>query len=284
MQRVTIHDVRAYKTRGERFAMVTAYDYTSAQLVDRAGLPLILVGDSLGTVVQGRDTTIPVTLDEVIYHTRMVMRGSHRALVVADMPFMTYRDVPTGLESAARLFQEGRPQAVKLEGGGEMVDVVAAIVSRGIPVMGHLGYTPQSVHQFGRQVVRGKTPDQAHHILEEARRLEDAGAFALVLECVPTALARIVTDRLHIPTIGIGSGPGCDGQVQVWHDLLGLYTDFVPRHAKQYARLADTIETALTSYAEEVRDGQFPTERHAASLPDETLRTLIQEVEPSKTA
>ncbi len=284
MQRVTIHDLRAYKTRGERFAMVTAYDYTSAQLVDRAGLPLLLVGDSVGTVVQGRDNTIPVTLDDMVYHTKMVVRGSHRALVVADLPFMTYRDAAMGLDTAARLFQEGRAHAVKLEGGGPMVDVVGTIVAHGIPVMGHLGYTPQSVHQFGRQIVRGKTPDQAHVILDEARRLEAAGAFALVLECVPTDLAHMVTDQLHIPTIGIGSGPHCDGQVQVWHDLLGLYTDFVPRHTKQYARLADTIENALLTYAAEVRDGVFPNERHAASMPEETLRLLLQEVGPSKTA
>jgi len=284
MQRVTIHDIRAYKTRGERFAMVTAYDYTSAQLVDRAGLPLLLVGDSVGTVVQGRDNTIPVTLDDIVYHTKMVVRGSHRALVVADLPFMTYRDATMGLDTAARLFQEGRAQAVKLEGGGPMVEVVATIVAHGIPVMGHLGYTPQSVHQFGRQIVRGKTPDQAHDILDEARRLEAAGAFALVLECVPTDLAHMVTEQLHIPTIGIGSGPHCDGQVQVWHDLLGLYTDFVPRHTKQYARLADIIENALLTYAGEVRDGAFPNERHAASMPEETLRLLLQEVGPSKTA
>ncbi|MCC7495561.1 MAG: 3-methyl-2-oxobutanoate hydroxymethyltransferase [Fimbriimonadaceae bacterium] len=276
--RVTVQDLADYKRRDEKFAMVTAYDYTSAQLVDRAGLPLILVGDSLGTVVQGHDSTIPVTLQDIVYHSRMVVRGSQRAMVVGDLPFMSYRDAAQGLESAARLFQEGRVQAVKLEGGGKMAEVVAAIVEHGIPVMGHLGYTPQSAYQFGKQIVRGKTREQAHAIRDEARRLADAGAFAVVLECVPAALARMVTSELAVPTIGIGSGPDTDGQVQVWHDLLGLYADFVPRHAKQYARLAETIEGALTDYQDEVRAGLFPTERHASSLPEETLRALLQEV------
>ncbi|NUP98374.1 MAG: 3-methyl-2-oxobutanoate hydroxymethyltransferase [Armatimonadetes bacterium] len=282
--RTKIQDVYGYKQRGEKFAMVTAYDYTSAQFVDRAGLPLILVGDSLGTVVQGHDTTIPVTIEDIIYHARMVVRGSQQAMVVADMPFMTYRDPAQGLETAARLFRDGRVQAVKLEGGGRMVPVVEAIVEHGIPVMGHLGYTPQSVHQFGKQIVRGKTPAQARGLLQDAHRLEEAGAFALVLECVPGPLAAIITAQVGIPTIGIGSGPDCDGQVQVWHDLLGLYHDFVPRHAKQYAQLGEAIETALKQYATEVREQVFPTERHASSLPDDMLRMLIQEVNPPRSA
>lgn len=282
--RTTVHDLQAFKERGERFCMVTAYDYTSAQLVDRAGLPIILVGDSLGTVVQGQDTTIPVTLDAVVYHTRMVARGAQQAMIVGDMPFMTYRSVPEALETAGRLIQEGRAQAVKLEGAGPRLEMITALVDNGIPVMGHLGYTPQSVHSFGRKIVRGKTAHQAAEILSDAQRLEDAGAFAVVLECVPTQLAAMVTDRLHIPTIGIGSGPGTDGQVQVWHDMLGLYTDFVPRHAKQYADLATIITDALSAYATEVREGQFPQERHGSRLPDETLRELIQEVSPQRTA
>lgn len=282
--RTKIQDVYGYKQRGEKFAMVTAYDYTSAQIVDRAGLPLILVGDSLGTVIQGHDTTIPVTLDDIIYHARMVVRGTRRAMVVADLPFMTYRDPAQGLETAARLFRDGRVQAVKLEGGGRMIPVVEAIVEHGIPVMGHLGYTPQSVHQFGKQIVRGKTAAQARTILQEAHRLEEAGAFALVLECVPAPLAAIVTAQVGIPTIGIGSGPDCDGQVQVWHDLLGLYHDFVPRHAKQYAKLGEAIEEALKQYAHEVREQVFPTDRHGSSMPEDSLRTLIQEVNPQRSA
>lgn len=282
--RVTIQDLHDRKRRGEKFAMVTAYDYTAAQIADRAGLPMLLVGDSLGTVVQGQNTTIPVTLDEVVYHARMVVRGSQRAMVVGDLPFMTYRDPDQGLDSAARLVREGRVQAVKLEGGQKMVEVVAAIVEHGIPVMGHLGYTPQSAHQLGRQIVRGKTSEQAHEILAEAHRLEQAGAFSLVLECVPAPLAAMVTAQLHIPTIGIGSGPDTDGQVQVWHDLLGLYTDFVPRHVKRFLNLAETIEGALADYAEEVRCGSFPTDRHASSMPEETLRALMREVGSSQTA
>jgi 3-methyl-2-oxobutanoate hydroxymethyltransferase len=282
--RVTVSDVQGFKRRGERFAMVTAYDYTSAQMVDRAGLPLILVGDSLGTVIQGHDTTVPVTLDQVVYHAGMVVRGSAQALVVGDLPFMTYATVADGLRSAARLFQEAGVQAVKLEGGGPTVEVVAALVERGIPVMAHLGYTPQSVHQFGRQIVRGKTVDQAQQILEDARALEDAGAFAVVLECVPAPLAAKVTGELVVPTIGIGSGPDCDGQVQVWHDLLGLYSDFVPRHAKQYARLAEAGVEALQAYAREVREAEFPTQRHASSMPEEALRALMQEVKEQQRA
>ncbi|MBI2301864.1 MAG: 3-methyl-2-oxobutanoate hydroxymethyltransferase [Armatimonadetes bacterium] len=281
--RVAIQDFQHLRDQGERFVLVTAYDYTSAQLADRAGIPALLVGDSLGTVVQGHDTTIPVTLDDVVYHCRMVVRGSSKAMVIGDLPFMTYPDAEHGLASAGRLFQEGRVQAVKLEGGGRMVEVVQAIVDHGIPVMGHLGYTPQSVHRFGKQIVRGKTLEQARLLLNEARRLEDAGAFSIVLECVPSALAGLITRSLHIPTIGIGSGPETDGQVQVWHDLLGLYTDFVPRHAKPYAHLAETIVAALESYSTEVREGVFPTERHASAMPEEALR-MLRESELFRTA
>ena len=282
--RTTVHDLQAFKERGERFCMVTAYDYTAAQLVDRAGLPVILVGDSLGTVMQGQDSTIPVTLDAVIYHTRMVARGAQRAMIVGDLPFMTYRSVAEALDSGAKLVQEGRAQAVKLEGAGPRLDMIEALADNGIPVMGHLGYTPQSAHAFGRKIVRGKTAHQAAEILADAQRLQDAGAFAIVLECVPGQLAAMVTDRLSIPTIGIGSGPGTDGQVQVWHDMLGLYTDFVPRHVKQYADLASVITEALSRYASEVRESVFPQEAHGSKLPDETLRELIREVETSQTA
>lgn len=282
--RVAVHDLQALCDRGERFAMVTAYDYTSGQLVDRAGLPVILVGDSLGTVIQGHDTTIPVTLDDIIYHCRAVVRGARRALVVGDLPFMTYSSVAEGLRSAARLFQEGRVQAVKLEGGGDRVPVVEAIVDHGIPVMGHLGYTPQSAHLFGRKVVRGKTAEQAEIILADAQRLQDAGAFAVVLECVPAPLAAMVTARLRIPTIGIGSGPECDGQVQVWHDMLGLFTDFQPRHAKIYVNLAELITAALAAYQDDVQQGAFPDDRHSVSMPEEALRALLKVVDGQQTA
>lgn len=282
--RVAVHDLQAMSDRGEKFAMVTAYDYTSGQLVDRAGLPIILVGDSLGTVIQGHDTTIPVTLDDIIYHARAVVRGARRALVVGDLPFMTYPSVAEGLRSAARLFQEGRVQAVKLEGGGERIPVVEAVVDHGVPVMGHLGYTPQSAHLFGRKVVRGKTAEQAEQILADAQRLQDAGAFAVVLECIPAPLAAMVTARLRIPTIGIGSGPDCDGQVQVWHDMLGLYTDFQPRHAKVYVNLAEQVTAALAAYQDDVRQAAFPDERHSSTMPDEALRALIKLVDEQRTA
>lgn len=277
--RVTIGDLLELKRRGERFAMVTAYDYTSARLAERAGLPLMLVGDSVGTVIQGHDTTLPVTLDQMVYHAQMVVRGSDHALVVGDLPFMTYASVADALRNAARLFQEAGVQAVKLEGADDMLEVVSALTTHGLPVMGHLGYTPQSVHSFGRQIVRGKTVSQARKLIDDAVALQEAGAFAVVLECVPAPLAARVTATLRVPTIGIGSGPGCDGQVQVWHDLLGLFPDFVPRHAGQYAKLGDLATEALKVYAAEVAEGAFPSDKHSSALPDETMRALLQAVE-----
>lgn len=277
--RLAVHDLQGFSDRGERFVMVTAYDYTSARLAERAGVPALLVGDSLGTVVQGHDTTLPVTLDDIIYHARAVVRGCAEPLIVADLPFMTYATPAEGLRAAGRLLQEAGVQAVKLEGGVDRVETVALLVSHGIPVMGHLGYTPQSAHLFGRKVVRGKTVEQAEQILSDAEALQSAGCFAIVLECLPAPLAAIVTARLRVPTIGIGSGPDCDGQIQVWHDLLGLYPDFQPRHAKQYADLGSVITAALEAYREEVAAGGFPTERHSSTMPEEALRALIKEVE-----
>lgn len=256
--RRTFSDLLKMKRNDERFTMVTAYDYTSAQLVERSGIPVVLVGDSLGMVFAGHETTLPVTLDEMIYHCRAVVRGTRSSLVVGDMPFNTYPDPDTGLRSAARLLQEAGVQAVKLEGGREVCSIVSRITQRGIPVMGHLGFTPQSVHAFGNKIVRGKNLDEARALLEDARALQEAGCFAVVLECVPSALAQEVSASLTIPTIGIGSGLHCDGQVQVWHDMLGLYTDFVPRHVKRYARLAELIEAALKQFDEEVRGARFP--------------------------
>lgn len=277
--RLKITDVQGFKDRGEKFAMVTAYDFTSAALVDRAGLPLVLVGDSLGTVVQGHDTTVPVTLDQMIYHAQMVVRGCASPLVVGDLPFMSYLDVATGLRSSARLLQEAGVQAVKLEGAGSTLDVIAALTERGIPVMGHLGYTPQSVHAFGKQIVRGKTVEQARRLMADARALADAGVFSLVLECVPAPLAARITADASVPTIGIGSGSACDGQVQVWHDLLGLGGEFVPRHAKPYAQLGESAIEALQAYGREVGEGRFPTDRHSSTLPETTMRALLASVE-----
>lgn len=276
--RTTILDVQKMKTRGERIPMVTAYDYTSAQIADRAGVPLLLVGDSLGMVVLGHASTVPVTLDEMLHHIRAVVRGSEQALVIGDLPFLTYTTTEQAIASARRVLQEAGAQAVKLEGGVAVAPIVARLVELGVPVMGHIGFTPQSVNQIGMRV-QGKHADQAAQLIMDAMALEAAGAFAIVLELVPAALAQAITTRLHIPTIGIGAGVNCDGQVQVWHDLLGLYTDFKPRHAKRYAELADTIGAALASYAAEVRAGSFPTTEHSSTMDEAALRAAIERVE-----
>lgn len=274
--RVTISDIQRMRDKGERFCMLTAYDYTSAQILDAAGIPLLLVGDSLGVVIQGHETTIPVTVDEIIYHTRAVLRGARRALVVADLPFMSYTITPEqALTNAARLIQEGGAQAVKLEGGAPVAGLVRRLTESGIPVMGHLGFTPQSVHQIGLRV-QGKRADTARRLLADAQTLEEAGAFAVVLELVPAPLAQAITERLRIPTIGIGAGADTSGQVQVWHDLLGLYSDMQPRHTKRYLPLAETIAQALHTYQQEVRDGSFPTAANAATMDAEELRKALE--------
>lgn len=274
--RVTIRDIQRMKAAGERIPMLTAYDYTTAQLVDAAGVPLILVGDSLGMVVLGYSSTVPVTLDDIVHHTRAVVRGAQRALIVGDMPFLTYTTPEQALQTAGRLLQEGGCQAVKLEGGAAVADTVARLEAAGIPVMGHLGYTPQSEHTLGRRV-QGRSVEAARQLLEDARALEAAGAFAVVLELVPEQLARAVTERLRIPTIGIGAGAGCDGQVQVLHDMLGLYTDFVPKHAKRYRQLGAEIQAAVSDYVREVREGAFPGKEHASSIDEATLRQALDE-------
>jgi len=273
--RITINDIRNLEEKGEIFTMVTAYDYSTAKIVDQVGIPLILVGDSLGMVVLGYESTIPVTLDVMLHHTKAVVRGTERALVVGDMPFMTYHTSPEdAMRNAARFIQEAGAQAVKLEGGVTVAEKVKRIVECGIPVMGHIGLTPQSINQFGGHKAQGKTPEAAVKILEDARALEEAGAFAVVLETVPAQLASLITEKISIPTIGIGAGPGCNGQVQVINDLLGSYTDFVPRHAKQYAKLADIISGALTEYYNEVRAGTFPTKKHGSSIDESVLAEL----------
>lgn len=281
--RTTILDIQKMKQRGERIPMVTAYDYTSAQIVDRAGIPMILVGDSLGMVVLGHQTTVPVSLDEMLHHARAVVRGSQQALIVGDMPFLTYTDIDQALRNAGRFLQEAGVQAVKLEGGAPVLPIVRRLVELGIPVMGHLGFTPQSVNQIGLRV-QGRQADQAAQLVEDALALEEAGAFAIVLELIPAELAREITARLRVPTIGIGAGPWCDGQVQVWHDLLGLYTDFVPRHARRYATLAETITDALQRYSTEVRQGDFPTLEHAASMDQRDLEEALRQVDVQETA
>ncbi len=272
--RLTILDIQRMKRRGERIPMVTAYDYTSAQIVDRAGIPLILVGDTLAMVMLGHPTTLPVSLDEMLHHIRAVVRGSQQALVVGDLPFLTYTTVEQAVHSAGRVLQETGAQAVKLEGGTSVAPTVQRLVELGIPVMGHIGFTPQSVNQMGVRV-QGKRAGRARQLIEDALALQQAGVFSLVLELVPAELAHAITARLRIPTIGIGAGSGCDGQVQVWHDMLGLYTDFVPRHARRYATLADTIATALQQYATDVREGTFPTLEHSSSMDAQELQAAL---------
>ena len=272
---MTIRDIAQMKVRGELIPMVTAYDYTTARIADSAGIPILLVGDSLGMVVLGHDSTIPVTMEDMIHHVKTVVRGSEKALVVADLPFMTYQvDHAQALTNAARLLQEGGAQTVKLEGGETVAETVHRIAEAGIPVMGHIGLTPQSVNAFGGYRVRGRQRKEAVQLLKDAKALEEAGAYSVVLELVPTPLARLISQRLTIPTIGIGAGPGCDGQVQVLHDMLGLFTDFVPRHAKRYANLGETIKEAFIQYAQEVRDGEFPTDQESFGMDEELLNEL----------
>jgi 3-methyl-2-oxobutanoate hydroxymethyltransferase len=260
VRRVTTHRIQAMKDRGERFPMITAYDFTSARLADAAGMPVILVGDSLGQVILGYDSTIPVTVDDMVRATAAVVRGAQRALIVADMPFMSYQvDAEAALRNAGRLLQEGGAQAVKLEGGRPVVQTVRRLSDAGIAVMGHIGLTPQSVHRLGGYRVQGRDERAAEALVEDALALQDAGAFSIVLELIPADLASRVTASLRIPTIGIGAGPGCSGQVQVLHDLLGMH-EFKPKHTRRYAELGPVIQDALRRYADDVRSGQFPSE------------------------
>jgi len=273
--RITINQIKEMKQKGEKITMLTAYDYATAKLVDEAEIPLILVGDSLGMVVLGYESTIPVTMEEMLHHTKAVVRGTKKAMVIGDMPFMTYHvSVEDALYNAASFIQEGGAQAVKLEGGVTVAEKVKRIVECGIPVMGHIGLTPQSIHQFGGFKLQGKTPEAAARMLEDARALEEAGAFAIVLETVPTPLARLISAKISIPTIGIGAGPDCDGQVQVINDILGSFADFVPRHAKQYAKLTDIISQAVAQYHQEVKAGKFPTEKQSSAMDEKLLAEL----------
>jgi 3-methyl-2-oxobutanoate hydroxymethyltransferase len=260
--RTTVLSLAGKKRRGERISMLTAYDFAFARIFDAAGIDVLLVGDSLGNVVQGLDTTLPVTLDEMVYHTRLVARGARRALVVGDMPFGSYQASPQdAVRSAARFLKEGGAQAVKLEGGEVAREAIARIAAAGIPVMGHVGLTPQSVHALGGFRVQGRGDAGRERVLADARAVEAAGAFAVVLEGIPADLAAEVTSVLRIPTIGIGAGPGCDGQVLVMHDMLGL-NDWTPGFVKQYADLGAAAARAARAFAEEVADGKFPAAEH----------------------
>jgi 3-methyl-2-oxobutanoate hydroxymethyltransferase len=257
-------DLKTKKKRGEKIAMLTAYDATMARILDRAGVDVLLVGDSLGMVILGHETTLPVTLDDVLHHAKAVSRGARRALVVADMPFLTFQvSTAEAVRNAGRLLQEGGAAAVKIEGGRPVLDVVQRLVDIGIPVMGHLGLTPQAVHQLGGFRQQAADPEQAERLLDDARALEAAGVFALVLESIPAELARAVTGELQIPTIGIGAGPWCDGQVLVSYDAFGLFDEFVPPFVKQYARLGEAMTDAARQYIREVREGRFPPAKPA---------------------
>ncbi len=272
--RVNIAQIKEMKQKGEKIAMLTAYDYSTAKIVDEVGVPLILVGDSLGMVVLGYETPIPVTMDVMIHHTKAVVRGTNKALIVGDMPFMTYHiSIEDALRNAARFIQEAGCQSVKLEGGVTVADKVKKMVQCGIPVMGHIGLTPQSVNQLGGWRVQGKTPEAASQLLQDALALEEAGAFSVVLEQVPTPLATLISRRLTIPTIGIGAGDGCDGQVLVIHDVFGL-SDRVPKLAKKYASIGEIMRQAVTEYYGEVKTGAFPTEKNSFTMDESLLAEL----------
>lgn len=276
-KKVTTLTLRQKKAQGEPITMLTAYDYAMAQAVDRAGFDVILVGDSLGMVVLGYANTLPVTMEEMLHHCRAVARGARFALLVGDMPFLSYQvSVPEAVRNAGRFLQEGGMEAVKLEGGRERLEAVRAIVEAGIPVMGHLGLTPQSVHQLGGFRAQGTTVEAARRLLEDARLLQEAGCFSLVLESVPGRLAEMVSRQLDIPTIGIGAGPGCDGQVLVTHDLLGLFDRFTPRFARKYADLHAEMAQAFAAFKEDIECRRFPTQEHTTEMPDEEWQRLQQ--------
>ncbi|MFO0724140.1 MAG: 3-methyl-2-oxobutanoate hydroxymethyltransferase [Myxococcota bacterium] len=263
-KKVSVTTLRQMKAEGERITMVTCYDASFARLADQGGADVLLVGDSLGMVIQGETTTIPVTLEDIIYHTRAVRRGTQRAHVVADMPFMSYQAGPqVALQNAGRLLKEGGAESVKLEGGIEVAETVDRLVRAGIPVMGHVGLTPQSVHAMGGFKIQGRDPESAKEILRDAKALEQAGAYAIVLEGMPVELARVISAQLSIPTIGIGAGPDCDGQVLVIYDLLGMNLEFQPKFVKRYAELGATIPAAIQAFKAEVRSGEFPSEAHS---------------------
>jgi len=277
--RVTPPDLRRMKERGERIPVLTAYDAPTARILDEAGIPVLLVGDSLAMVVLGYENTTTVTMAEMLHHTRAVVRGSQKALVVADMPFMSYTvTVERALDNAARFIQEAGAQAVKIEGGERVAHTIRRMVDGGVPVMGHLGLTPQQVLNLGGYKVQGRSVESAERIVRDAILVEEAGAFALVLECIPAPLGQLVSESLRIPTIGIGAGAGCDGQVQVVHDILGLCPGFQPKHAKVYATLAEEIGQAVGRYAEEVRTNRFPAQEQSYGMDADLVRVLRERI------
>jgi 3-methyl-2-oxobutanoate hydroxymethyltransferase len=284
-EKITIHDLQSMKARGEPITMLTAYDYPTALLIDRSGIDMILVGDSLGMVVHGFETTLPVTMDMMILHCRAVRRGVERAFLVGDMPFMSYQvNQEEAKRNAARFLAEGGVGAVKLEGGQPMAATVRALVEIGIAVQGHIGLTPQSISAMGGFKVQGKSLDAARRLLADARALQDAGAFSIVLEGIPAQLAGLITRSISIPTIGIGAGAACDGQVLVTHDLLGLFDRFTPKFVRQYANIGQAMSEAFAAYREDVRGGAFPAQEHSFGMPDEAWAAIEAEFEPARQA
>jgi 3-methyl-2-oxobutanoate hydroxymethyltransferase len=274
VRRTTVDDIARLYADGTRIAMLTAYDYPTAKLLDEAGIPMLLVGDSLGQVVLGYETTVRVTMAKMVHHTKAVVRGTQRALIVADMPFLSYATAEEAVENAGVFLREAGAQAVKVEGGVRSARIIEALVRAGVPVMGHIGLTPQSINSIGKVRVQGKSRDQARSLIADALAVQEAGAFSMVLELVPEQLAAAITERLRIPTIGIGAGPGCSGQVQIITDLIGL-GDFIPRHARPYARVRDTIRDAATGYLTDVTAGTFPGPEQTVRMDDTVLDEVL---------
>ena len=271
----TVSTFKEQKANGDKITMLTAYDYSTAKLVDSSGINGILVGDSLGMVMLGYEDTLSVTMEDMIHHTAAVCRGAKNALVVGDMPFMSYQvSVEEAVRNAGRLMKEGRCQAVKLEGGAAVCPQIKAITQVSIPVMAHIGLTPQSVNAFGGFKVQGKSEDAARKLIEEAKAVEEAGAFSIVLECVPAKLAELISKSVNIPTIGIGAGAGCDGQILVYQDMLGMFSDFTPKFVKKYAEIGDVMKAAFEKYIEETKDGSFPADEHTFKISEDVINKL----------
>lgn len=274
-QKFTVKSFQEAKENNRKISMLTAYDYSMAKMVDAAGIDSVLIGDSLGMVFQGHESTLPVTVDEIIYHTKAVARGVKNALIVADMPFLSYHiSKEEAVRNAGRMIKEGGAEAVKIEGGALFTETIKAIVDAQIPVMGHIGLTPQSVNAFGGFKVQGRDEQSAKRLLEDAKLLEKAGVFAITLECIPDKLAQLITKSVSIPTIGIGAGKDCDGQVLVINDMLGIFSDFVPKFVKQYAKLNVEITAAVRSYVSDVKEGRFPADEHTFDIDSEVLKKL----------
>jgi len=271
----TVSTLRQQKLDGDKITMLTAYDYSTAKLMDETGINMLLVGDSLGMVMLGYEDTLSVTMEDMIHHTRAVSRGTKNAMVVGDMPFMSYQtSIYDAVLNAGRLMKEGRCQAVKLEGGAAVCPQIKAITEASIPVVAHIGLTPQSVNAFGGFKVQGKSEEDARRLLEEAKAVEEAGAFAVVLECVPAKLAKLITESISIPTIGIGAGAGCDGQVLVYQDMLALFSDFKPKFVKHFANAGEVMKQGFADYIKEVKEGTFPAEEHTFKISDEVINKL----------